>query len=83
MLLNKVLQFWKGTFRITGEGSVVLNLIYGNRKVARAIGLEKKKNNKNGFLWPNADPKTDLSWETGSYLQRSAWRRKFSVTTRC
>ena len=48
VLLNKVLRFWKGTFRIMGEGSVVQSLIYGNRNVARAIGLEKT-GNRTGF----------------------------------
>lgn len=76
MLLNKVLRFWKGTFRITGEGSVVLSLIYGNRNVAGAIGLEKKPQK-----WVSVAKCG--SWETGYYLQRSAWQQKFSVTTRC
>lgn len=48
VLLNEVLQFWKGTFRIIGEGSVVLSLIYGSRNVAGAIALEKPLN-KTGF----------------------------------
>lgn len=48
VLLNEVLQFRKGTFRITGEGSVVLSQTYGNRDMGRAFGL-KTKPNKTGF----------------------------------
>lgn len=44
MLLREVLQLRKGTFRIIGKGSVILNLIYGNRNVVRATGLEKNSN---------------------------------------
>lgn len=45
---TELLQFWKGTFGVIGEVSVVLSLIYRNRNVARAIGLEKTPN-KTGF----------------------------------